>query len=115
MKCVQFQLQISSDQKAKEFLQRVDPRAPIPQAVEGGNGNGVLWQCILDSKKVDALVESLETNVRLYTQFYTIREEIDDSLYLPSNQVVWRLGKDPCIDKIEIVHGKERSDSCVIC
>lgn len=117
MKCVHFQLQISSGgaDKARQFLHRVDPRAPVPQPLEGGDGNGGLWHCILDSTKVDSLVESLNDSVRLYTQLNKIKEDIDSSFYLPTNQVVWQFGKDPTIEKVDIVHKKERSDSCVIC
>lgn len=118
MKCVHFQLQSSSGgYKVKEFLQRVDPRAPMPQPLEGGDGNGGLWECILDAKKVDALIESLTDTVRLYTRLYPLSSEVDTDMYLPSNQVVWRFGKDPVIEKVEILHkqDKDRSDSCVIC
>ena len=117
MKCVHFQLQVSGGdrEKAKKILQRVDPRAPMPQPLEGGDGNGALWQCILDEEKVDRLVESLSGDVRLYTQFYKVKNEVDASVYLPSNQVAWRFGKEPTIEKVELVDKKERSDSCVIC
>lgn len=116
MKCVHFQLQ-TSRAKVKEFLQRVDPRSPMPQPLEGGDGNGCLWECILDAKKVDTLIESLDDNVRLYTQLHIMKMEVDPSLYLPSNQVSWQFGKDPIIEKVEILHkkDKDRSDSCVIC
>lgn len=98
MKCVYFQLQVSSSEKLKKILQRVDLRAPIPQALEGGDGNGGLWQCILDENKVDALVECLQIeSVLLYTPFQ--RLNIESDLYLPLNKVIWRFGKEPTIEE----------------
>lgn len=115
MKCVHFQLQSSNPQKVKELLQKVDPRAPLPEALEGGDGKGGLWECILDANKVDMLVESLQENiVYLYTEIYSIKKEVDPALYLPSNRVSWQFGGDPIIEKLEVLDKKERTDSCVI-
>ncbi len=115
MKCVRFQLQISDGRlEARDVIHSVDARAPIPTALEGGDGKGPLWLCILDENKVDSLMESLVLNtVRIYDRIVMIQEEIEDSLYKPTNLVQWRLGKDPEI--VEPTAKRERVDSCNIC
>ena len=116
MKCVSFQLQISvGGLKGKDVIHSVDPRAPCPCPLEGGDGNGFLWQCILDSNKVDLLIESFKDNtVRLYSFVHKLEEEVDDNLYKPEHSVVWRMGKEPAIE-VPSLTSRERTDSCVIC
>lgn len=116
MRCVTFQLQISvGGVKGKDVIHSIDKRAPCPCPLEGGDGLGVLWQCILDSNKVDLLIESMKGDtVRLYSFVHKLEQEVEESLYNPENLVVWRMGKEPAIE-VPSLTSRERTDSCVIC
>lgn len=91
MKFVEFQIQLKQQKPtAREILQSIDPSVPIPQSLEGGNGNGVLYQCILDASKVSLLDRNI-----LYTDIYSI--DLEKELYRPDYYVQWRFGKPPTV------------------
>jgi hypothetical protein len=91
MQFVEFQIQLKKQKPtARDILQSIDPSAPIPQSLEGGNGNGVLYQCILDASKVSLLDKNI-----MYTDIYSI--DLDKDLYRPDYYVQWRFGKHPTV------------------
>ena len=96
MKVVRFQALLTGDyNRIKEHIQSIDNRAPIPQALEGGDMHGPLFQCILDADKLDNLNEYClkNPNFSVYTRFYTF--EIDETKYRPDYFVHWRFGDNP--------------------
>lgn len=95
---VEFQLQVkSSKSTAKEIIQHIDPSAPIPQALEGGDMQGPLYQCILRLSKVDAFQNYCKdnTDIKIYTGFTSF--DLEESLYRPEMYVQWEVGKLPTI------------------
>lgn len=95
MKAVEFQIQMKTSRlSAKELLQQVDPAAPIPQALEGGDMQGPLYQCILDASKIFLLKDRVEEGeCILYTR--PIQMYIEESKYRPDWYVQWRMGSSP--------------------
>ena len=95
MKVVYFQAQ-TKERDITPMIREIDPNCPIPQSLEGGDGNGGLWQCMIDIDKKDALLNC--TNFRIVSTFlYTT--EVDDMLYRPDYCVEWRWGEAPIISK----------------
>jgi hypothetical protein len=81
MHVVAFQIQMkNSSVSAKEFLQQIDSSAPIPHPLEGGDGKGPLYLCLLDVQKLVALKTCIEERGFL---FYTqpIPMKLDESHY----------------------------------
>ncbi len=102
MKVVEFQIQIyNSAIYAQQFIQMVDSEAPIPELLEGGDGKGPLYLCILDIRKLDTLQKYAKegSGVRVYTNFSPF--EIENTLYSPYNFVRWSLGKHAEIELVE--------------
>ena len=95
-----FQLQINMNYQssAKTFIHSIDSNAPIPQPLEGGNGNGPLYQCILDAKKKDILIQMCEQSQanKIYTSLHPI--QIEKSKYRPDYFVHWQFGKDTTVE-----------------
>lgn len=81
------------------MLREIDPSCPKPQALEGGDGNGCIWQCILDIAKKDALFAYDNPEFRMYSPFVHTTE-IDDELYRPEYFVQWRFGDAPSISRV---------------
>jgi hypothetical protein len=83
MRVVSFQIQMkNSAVSAKEFLQHIDPSAPIPYPLEGGDRNGPLYLCLLDVQKLVALKICVEERGFL---FYTqpIPMKLEEAHYRP--------------------------------
>lgn len=100
MKVAEFQIQLQSGQQtAQEILQTFDPNAPIPQALEGGNGNGPLYQCVLNATDVNFLRKFCDENpdVIFYTEPHVF--ELADSLYRPDFYVHWQMGASPTVSE----------------
>ncbi len=100
MKVVSFQLQLrSSKADATQLIHKIDPRAPIPEPLEGGDGKGPLYQCILDKGKEEDLMMYWKEgrDALVYTFLYTI--EIEEDLYRPDNYVRWQFGKDTTVEQ----------------
>lgn len=100
MKIAAFQLQIrDSSISAIDFIRNFDVKAPKPQPLEGGNGQGPRYEVILNAIHFEKLLEYCTKNpsIVLYTSpcFY----EINSELYRPENIVEWRFGQRPSIQK----------------
>jgi hypothetical protein len=97
MKVIYFQLQIKEyPLDPATIIMQVDPSAPVPQALEGGDGNGALYLCILDSAKLnvfDTLCKSNYLPVKLYTKYTEF--DLDKTTYRPDYYVHWQFGDDP--------------------
>jgi hypothetical protein len=93
MKVLYFQAQTTQPEKMLDALRKIDPKCPIPQALEGGDGNGGLWQCILDVSKN---LSYDNPDFKIYSRMLYITE-IDDALYRPDYFVQWRFGGDPTV------------------
>ena len=95
MNVVEFQIQMKhSGVTAKEFLHEIDPAAPIPQAVEGGDGKGPLYQCVLDAQKLvplKTLVE--ERGFFLYRRPLVMK--LEETHYRRDWYVQWTMGEPP--------------------
>lgn len=106
MKVCFFQLQILSEfysgpADATNFLRSVDPRVPKPQALEGGNGRGPLYQCILDSSKKEKLLKAVENSSQYVIVGSFGRGEVDGGLYRPDCYAHWNFGADPSLSVSE--------------
>ena len=102
MKVCFFQLQILSEfysgpADATNFLRSVDPNCPVPQALEGGNGRGPLYQCILDAEKKEKLLKAIERSSQLLIVGSFGRGEVDRGLYRPDCYAHWNFGADPSL------------------
>lgn len=99
LRVVEFQLQLmTSKYTAKDLLQEIDPSAPIPQPLEGGDMNGPLVQCILRLDKLDTLQRYCEDNhrdIKIYTGCTSFH--LEESLYRPDGYVSWQMGADPTV------------------
>lgn len=102
MQAYSFQIQIAPSEdpynKVITFLKHVDSSSPLPQALEGGDGNGCLYECVIELSKKDSLLSYLKDypDVKIYTSFYKIT--IDPELYKPTSFVHWNFGKDTSIE-----------------
>ena len=96
-KGVEFQIQLkTSTYTAKELIHQIDPAAPIPQLLEGGDMQGPLYQCILDIKKLLLLKGLVEDGLLLlYTRPNPL--DIDEAKYRPDLYVQWQMGEAPTI------------------
>ena len=92
MRVVYFQAQ-TTECDITPMMREIDPNCPIPQSLEGGDGNGCLWECVIDERKKEA-VENRFPNVYLFTT------EVDDDLYRPEYFVQWRFGEPPSISRV---------------
>lgn len=93
MKVVDFQFQLKKfEQDIIDYIHAVDPKAPRPEALEGGNGKGPLYQCILTFEKYIELVQYCDaTGIgKIYT--YPKEFELAEDLYRPDYYVHWCLG-----------------------
>lgn len=102
MKVCFFQLQILSEfysgpEDATTFLRSIDPRVPKPQGLEGGNGRGPLYQCILDVSKKEKLLNAVENISQLLIVGSFGRGEVDSGLYRPDCYAHWNFGADPSL------------------
>jgi hypothetical protein len=95
---VSFQFQ---SQRSKEdtfaFLQSLDANMPIPQVLEGGDGNGSLYQCILDDFKKKYLFTACDehTDIRIYGRMTILL--LERSAYRADWYVHWSVGSDPTV------------------
>jgi len=49
MRVAELQIQLKTSEKtAEELIHEIDPQAPLPSPLEGGNGQGPLYLCILN-------------------------------------------------------------------
>lgn len=99
IRVVEFQLQLkTSDFTAKELLHKLDPSAPIPQPLEGGDSKGPLYQCILAYEKMETFLHYCEenlTNFKLYagpTSFH-----LEKRFYRHDGYVQWQMGSSPTV------------------
>lgn len=96
---VSFHLQLkTTTYTARQVLHHVDPLAPIPQVLEGGDGNGPLYLCVLREKKVDALQAFCESNQKDLTisseyRVFLLAKE----LYTSDSSVEWKMGTSPTV------------------
>ena len=98
MKVVEFQVQIQDlSITANDIIQMIDNSAPFPQPLEGGNGNGPLYQCILCQDKLKEFQDYCEkdTSVVIYTSIHSF--ELPDELYKGHYYVRWQFGANPTV------------------
>jgi hypothetical protein len=94
MKVVEFKLLIQSWPKiTTDVLQTVDDQAPSPQALEGGDGKGIIVLCILNAEKVDALHAFCKDHPDIVLSSGFRESELEDSLYRPKNNVFSQGGR----------------------
>ncbi len=59
MRVAELQIQLKAfDKRAEELIHAIDPSAPLPSPLEGGNGQGPVYLCILQ-----------EDHLKMYKQF----------------------------------------------
>ncbi len=59
MRVAELQIQLNQQERtAAEIIRAIDPSAPLPSPLEGGNGQGPVYLCILK-----------EEHLKMYTQF----------------------------------------------
>jgi hypothetical protein len=99
MRVLQFTIQVKFVLAfADQIIKEIHPSAPIPDALEGGDGNGPLYLCILDATKLDRLREYAAENFRIMRLYILPTEfELEDSLYKPNRQVKWQPGDNPTV------------------
>jgi len=98
LRVVEFQLQLKTSRStAKEILQTIDSSAPIPQALEGGDLQGPLYQCLVREEKIHSLQAYCEsTNLcTMYTDPHII--SLSRALYRSDYFVSWNLGGSPTV------------------
>lgn len=99
IRVVEFQLQLkTSDFTAKELLHKLDPSAPIPQPLEGGDMNGPLYQCILAYEKLETFLHYCEENLtkfKLYSGPTSF--DLEERLYKANGYVQWQMGTHPTV------------------
>lgn len=99
IRVVEFQIQLkTSGFSVKDLLHKIDPSAPIPQPLEGGNMEGPLYQCILRLEKMDRLQRYCEDNhkdIKIYSGCLSF--DLEESLYRPDGYVQWEMGKSPTV------------------
>ena len=98
MKVLYFQAQ-TWERDITPMLREIDLMCPKPQALEGGDGEGGLWQCMLDITKKDALFAYNNPEFRMFSPFVHVTE-IEDDLYNPEYFVQWRWGRDPTVSRV---------------
>ena len=106
---IHFQLQVASEFCDKidptQFLRSIDPRCPIVHPLEGGNGKGPLFECILDKTKRAELLEKTKDNTMIYINGRKFEEyqlgihdgEVHADDYRPDYYVRWNFGYDPSL------------------
>ena len=94
MRVAEIQIQLKTNQKtAKELTHAIDPSAPVPSPLEGGNMEGPLYLCILkedvfkflqkfkDQNKENFILSSgphyFETDAKHYSPEWTCQWSID--------------------------------------
>jgi hypothetical protein len=89
MRVLQFTIQVKFVLAfADQIIKDIDASAPIPAALEGGDGNGPLYLCVLDVNKLDRLRNYAASNFRIMKLYTRPTEfELDDSLYSPTSYV----------------------------
>ena len=100
MKVVYFQAQ-TQERDITPMLREIDPNCPIPQALEGGDGNGGLWQCMIAFNKVEILYDLFahkKPKFKLYSMIFDTTE-VDDELYKPEHFVRWRWAEPPTVSR----------------
>lgn len=100
MKVLSFQIQLKTSLKsANEIVKEIDEDAPIPQALEGGDGQGPLFESMIDAAK-ELSMYSYFTKSK-YAIIYTRPRliEVDEGLYNPDSYVHWQFGKDSILTK----------------
>lgn len=109
MKVVEFQMQLKatnwtlpesiSRSSATEIIHLIDPQAPIPCPLEGGNANGPLYQCVLDKEKGEAFLSFCKENPSVvpYTAFYEF--ELHEDSYNPFSYVHWGYDRQPVVSR----------------
>ena len=98
MKCAHFQIQVrGGHQSIREILQLIDNQAPIPEPLEGGDGNGPLYLCVLQKRKTQEFFRLCADNT--IAVMYTSEDdfELEDSLYRSDYFVHWQLGASPSV------------------
>jgi hypothetical protein len=102
MQAYSFQIQIAPSEdpasKVNKFMKHVDSNSPIPEPLEGGDGNGCLYECVIESSKKELLLLQVKNfpEIKIYTSFYEIT--VDPKLYRSTSFVHWNFGKDTSID-----------------
>lgn len=97
MNCVEFQVQVRDGSDIYTVMKEVDPQAPIAQPLEGGNGQGPLYQCILQESKVEEMKRRCD-ETSLYLHMMS-KLQIDKSLYRPDYYVKWQFAAKPTVSK----------------
>lgn len=93
-----FQLQLKNTTRTvTELIHELDPLAPIPEPLEGGDGKGPLYQCIFDARKDDLLMRHWKDGGEALIYTFFTKLEIDDKLYRPDYYVQWRFGAEPTV------------------
>lgn len=99
LRVVELQIQVkTSGFSVKDLLHKIDPSAPIPQPLEGGNMEGPLYQCVLRLEKMDRLQRYCEENfkdIKIYSGCLSF--DLEESLYRPDFYVQWQMGSVPTV------------------
>jgi hypothetical protein len=107
MKVYEFNLQLArnvisqlTELELINILHSIDKNTPIPQALEGGNGNGPLYLCVLDIEKMEELRKYCKENSHLilYTT-YPSMFDLDETKYHSDYHVEWEFAKNPSVVK----------------
>lgn len=94
---LQIQLQSVSKEEFMSVLRSIDANAPAPQALEGGDGNGILYLCILDETHLREFIS--HPKIFCYTE--PRPTVVDDALYRPDYYVKWRFGEAPTVSAVD--------------
>ncbi len=119
-KAVYLQLQLKGKLSAEECMWKIDPSAPVPCPLEGGDMKGPLYLCILDAKRVSCLNDTM-----WHQMFIVYREPVEfwmkDMYYKPTVHVRWQMNKIPGVsvsrysnDILTITTGISAQESAVV-
>lgn len=101
MEVVYFILQTHGQYEINSFLRQIDPQAPCAEPLEGGDGNGPLYLCMIDAQ-LQKIVEEVCGKIdhtHVYAKADAFRKiNVDPKRYSPEYHVQWNLGADPSLE-----------------
>ncbi len=93
MRVAELQIQLKTNEKtAAEIIHSIDPSAPYPQALEGGDGNGALYLCILKEDHFRMMKQFQEAHAQLF-KIYSGPHffDMDSTKYSPEWTCQWSM------------------------
>lgn len=105
MKVYEFKVQLACvtpqlrELQLYNIIHSIDKQAPIPQSLEGGDGNGPLYLCVLDVEKIDELYKYCNENNHLIIYSTPHHFHLDETLYCSDYYVEWYFGSHPNVIK----------------